>query len=141
VRDIYDPQLCGKAPPRQSVLMPALCRSLTSYLVTKGTQQIIMSSMKSFRWNQEKNNALMLERGISFETVVVAIESGGLLDILSHPNPLKYPNQRIFVVTADHYVYLVPYVDEDEYVFLKTVIPSRKATRDYLNRGESHAEK
>lgn len=68
--------------------------------------------------------------------MVVAIESGGLLDVLAHPNPAKYPGQRVLVVAADNYVYLVPFVEEDDYFFLKTIIPSRKATRDYLNQGE-----
>ena len=93
--------------------------------------------MKPFRWSPEKNEALKAERGISFESVVVAIESGGLLDILAHPNQAKYPHQRILVVAADNYVYLVPFLDDKDCYFLKTIIPSRKATRDYLKRGES----
>lgn len=97
--------------------------------------------MKPFRWNQEKNEALSAARGVSFETIVVAVESDGLLDILAHPNPEKYPRQRILVVAADNYVYLVPFIDEQEYFFLKTIIPSRKATRDYLNQGDSDVEK
>ncbi len=97
--------------------------------------------MKPFRWNPEKNEALSASRGVSFETIVVAVESDGLLDILAHPNPGKYPRQRILVVAADNYVYLVPFIDEQEYFFLKTIIPSRKATRDYLNQGEPDAEK
>ena len=96
--------------------------------------------MKPFRWNPEKNEALRVDRGVSFESVVVAIESGGLLDILTHPNPAKYPRQRILVVALDNYVLLVPFVEEEDYFFLKTIIPSRKATRDYLRQGESDAE-
>lgn len=96
--------------------------------------------MKPFRWNAEKNETLTSERGISFERIVVAIESGGLLDILAHPNQSKYPGQRVLVVSSDNYVYLVPFVEEEVYFFLKTVIPSRKATRDYLNQGEPDAE-
>lgn len=96
--------------------------------------------MKPFRWSSEKNESLLADRGISFETVVVAIESGGLLDILAHPNPATYPRQRVLVVAADNYAYLVPFVEEDDYFFLKTIIPSRKATRDYLNQGEANAE-
>ena len=64
--------------------------------------------MKPFRWSSEKNETLKADRGVSFESVVVAIESGGLLDILTHPNPAKYPRQRILVVAADDYVFLVP---------------------------------
>ncbi|MEC5397348.1 toxin [Uliginosibacterium sp. H1] len=96
--------------------------------------------MKPFRWNPEKNESLNAERGVSFEQMVVAIESDGLLDILAHPNQARYPRQRVFVVCADHYAYLVPFVEEDDYFFLKTIIPSRKATRDYLNAGEPDAE-
>jgi uncharacterized DUF497 family protein len=96
--------------------------------------------VKPFRWNAQKNSSLRADRGVSFETVVVAIESGGLLDVLSHPNPAKYPRQKVLVVAADDYAYLVPFVEEDEYFFLKTVIPSRKATRDYLGKGEDDAE-
>jgi uncharacterized DUF497 family protein len=96
--------------------------------------------MKPFRWSPEKNEALKDERGVSFERVVVAIESDGLLDILAHPNPAKYPRQRILVVAADNYAYLVPFVEEEDYFFLKTIIPSRKATREYLNKGEPDAE-
>lgn len=92
--------------------------------------------MKPFRWDAGKNKTLTSERGISFESIVVAIESGGLLDILAHSNQSKYPRQRILVVSCDNYAYLVPFVEEENYFFLKTVIPSRKATRDYLSRGE-----
>ena len=91
--------------------------------------------MKSFRWSSDKNKELIAERDVSFERVVVAIEDGGLLDVLAHPNARKYPKQRVLVVTWDGYVSLVPYVEETEYFFLKTVIPSRKATRDYLKTG------
>lgn len=94
--------------------------------------------MKTFRWNAEKNEVIKAERNVSFERIVVAIESGELLDILAHPNQAKYPRQRVLVVSCDGYVYLVPYVEEEEYFFLKTVIPSRKATRDYLNQGEDN---
>ena len=76
-------------------------------------------------------------RGVSFEAIVVAIETGGLLDILAHPNNRKFPRQRILVVALDGYAYLVPFVEEEEHFFLKTIIPSRKATRDYLNPGEA----
>lgn len=96
--------------------------------------------MKPFRWSPAKNETLSAERGISFENIVVAIESDGLLDILMHPNKLKYPRQRVFVVSCDSYVYLVPFVEEDEYYFPKTIIPSRKATRTYLGNGENEAE-
>lgn len=96
--------------------------------------------MKSLRWSAQKNDTLKADRGVSFENMVVAIESGGLLDILAHPDQSKYPRQRVLVVAHDSYAYLVPFVEEDDYFFLKTIIPSRKATRDYLNLGEEDAE-
>lgn len=88
--------------------------------------------MKPFRWSPEKNEQLKLERVVSFEQMVVAIEAGGLLDILEHPNRAKYPKQRLLIVASDGYAHLVPFVEEVDHFFLKTVIPSRKATRDYL---------
>jgi uncharacterized DUF497 family protein len=88
--------------------------------------------MKPFRWGPEKNEAFKADRGVSFESIVVAIELGGLLDILDHLNQAKYPRQRILAVAADSYAYLVPFVEEEDYFSLKTIIPSRKATKDYL---------
>lgn len=88
--------------------------------------------MKPIHWNPEKNRKLIEERNISFENVVFSLQSGGLLDDIVHPNTEKYPNQRVFVVSIDDYVYLVPYVETEEEIFLKTAIPSRKATKQYL---------
>ena len=93
--------------------------------------------MKTFRWNPQKNEQLKADRGVSFEDVVLAIESGGLLDHVEHPNSGRYQNQGVYVVAIASYVYLVPHVEEPEYVFLKTIIPSRKATRDYGMREQS----
>jgi len=90
--------------------------------------------MKPFRWNHVKNEMLKVERSISFEEIVLAIEAGGLLDELCHPNSDKYPNQSVLIVALDEYAYLVPYVEEADHYFLKTIIPSRKATRDYLQK-------
>jgi uncharacterized DUF497 family protein len=92
--------------------------------------------VKTYRWSEKKNEQLKQSRGISFEDIVLAIESGGLLDVLAHPNPRRYPSQKVFVVAVTEYVYLVPHVEEGDHVFLKTVIPSRKATREYGRRGE-----
>ena len=75
---------------------------------------------------------LQESRGISFEEVVFHVERGDVLDILKHPNQEKYSGQRIMVVNVEGYAYLVPFVEDDREVFLKTIIPSRKATRDYL---------
>ncbi|MFU8788360.1 MAG: BrnT family toxin, partial [Methylobacter sp.] len=83
-------------------------------------------------WNPEKNRKLIEERGISFESVVFSMQSGGLLDDMAHQNTEIYAHQRVFVVTIDDYVYLVPYVESEVDIFLKTIIPSRKATKHYL---------
>ena len=88
--------------------------------------------MAYFSWNPDKNKILLQERGISFESAVFCIENGKLLDILQHPNAKKYPAQKLFVVEIDLYAYLVPFVENDEEIFLKTIIPSRKATKEYL---------
>lgn len=88
--------------------------------------------MKLFNWNSDKNQQLILDRGRSFEETVFYIENGGLLDDIVHPNAKRYSGQRIFVVCIDEYAYLVPYVETEEEIFLKTIIPSRKFTKRYL---------
>ena len=92
--------------------------------------------MKYFSWSLEKNEVLKEERRISFEEVVFYIEMGYLLDVLEHPNQEKYTVQKIFVVQMDDYVYLVPFIEDEQEIFLKTIIPSRKATRKYLKGSE-----
>ena len=92
--------------------------------------------MKTYRWNEIKNEQLKRSRGISFEDIVLALEAGGLLEIVKHPNPKRYPKQNVFVIALAEYVYLVPHIEESEYVFLKTIIPSRKAMRDYGEKGK-----
>ena len=92
--------------------------------------------MKVFNWNPEKNHQLIEERGRSFEEAVFHIENGGLLDDICHPSAEEYSHQKIFIVAIDQYAYLVPYVETDDEIFLKTVIPSRKFTKLYL-RGDS----
>ena len=92
--------------------------------------------MKYFAWDAEKNEQLRAERGISFEEIVFHIERGDIVDILEHPNQEKYRGQRIFVVKVSDYAYLVPFEETEIEVVLKTIIPSRKATKRYL-RGEA----
>jgi hypothetical protein len=91
--------------------------------------------VKYFSWSPEKNRLLRETRGISFEEIVFHIESGDVLDILEHPNQRKNSGQRIMIVHVEGYAYIVPFVEDDREVFLKTIIPSRKATRDYLGGG------
>ena len=93
--------------------------------------------MKYFDWDEEKNKILIKERSISFEEIKVAVESGGELDTFDHPNQKRYPGQKIMVVNINDYAYLVPYVRNEEKVFLKTIIPSRKATKKYLRSKKS----
>ena len=97
--------------------------------------------MKVFAWDDAKNVTLRADRGIGFEDIVFHIGRGDVLDILEHPTPHRYAGQRVFVVQRDDYVYLVPYVEDEDTVFLKTIIPSRKATRQYLSEeSEDHED-
>ena len=91
-----------------------------------------------FDWNLEKSRQLAEQRRVSFERVVSAIEQGGLVDVIEHPNQKRYPGQRIYVVDIDRHLHLVPFVTgTDGTRFLKTIIPSRKAMRDYDRRRPS----
>jgi len=92
--------------------------------------------VKYFAWNSEKNESLKRQRGVYFEDVVFHIERGDLLDVLEHPNQQRYPGQRIFVLNMDDYAHLVPFVESSTEIFLKTIIPSRKAINAYLRRRE-----
>lgn len=91
--------------------------------------------MKTYAWDPKKNELLRLTRGISFEDVVFHIEAGDAVEIFEHPNQSKYPGQRVIVVRVEDYAYLVPYIENEEEVFLKTIIPSRKATKKFLEEG------
>jgi len=88
--------------------------------------------MKIYNWNRDKNKALKMERGISLEEIIFHIGNGDELDIYPHPNYLRYPKQLISVVMVNDYVYLVPYLESEHEIFLKTIIPNRKATKKYI---------
>lgn len=90
--------------------------------------------MKIFDWDREKNETLKDTRGISFEEIVFHIENGDELDVYPHPNQERYPNQLVSVVVVNDYAYLVPYVESEDGIFLKTIIPSRKATKRYIGK-------
>lgn len=91
--------------------------------------------MKEIHWNEEKNEWLKRERGIGFEDIVAALKTEKFLDAMDHPNQKKYPNQKIFVVEKiRQYAYLVPFVSDKEKIFLKTIFPNRKATKNYTIR-------
>lgn len=85
-----------------------------------------------FDWNDAKSAVLKHERGVSFEDVVFHVAAGGLLDLLDHPNPEAYPGQRVMVVEIEGYAFVIPFVADDDVWFLKTIIPSRKMTKQYL---------
>ena len=88
--------------------------------------------MKVFRWDNEKNEKLKKSRGVCFEEVVLLMEREDVLDTIEHPNQDKYPGQKVAIVKIENYIYLVPYVQERDEIFLKTIIPSRKATKKYV---------
>ena len=88
--------------------------------------------MKGYNWSREKNEALKVERGVSFEDIVFHIEKGDELDVYLHPNQERYPGQMISVVAINDYAYLVPYIESESEIFLKTIRPSRKATKMYI---------
>ncbi|MBI3615611.1 MAG: BrnT family toxin [Candidatus Omnitrophica bacterium] len=88
--------------------------------------------MGTYRWDASKNDKLMRERRVSFEEVLLAIDQGRLLDVIDNPNKEKYGGQKAFVVEIRHYVYLIPFLDRGDEIFLKTIIPTRKLTKKYL---------
>ena len=88
--------------------------------------------MKRHDWSEEKNQPLQQERDITIEDVLFQIESGSLIGIIPHPNQEDYSHQKVYIVNIDDYIYLVPFVEDDEKVYMKTIIPSRKATKKYL---------
>jgi hypothetical protein len=101
-------------------------------MLPKSTQCDILNQVKQILWDTDKNELLLRERRVCFEDVLLALERGALLDNLEHPNQEKYPGQRIMIVQIGNYAYLVPYLETKECVLLKTIIPSRKATKKYL---------
>jgi uncharacterized DUF497 family protein len=90
-----------------------------------------MAGAKNYNWNPDKNQLLLKDRGISFERIVFEIAGGNELAVLEHPNQEKYPGQKISMVQVDDYVYAVPFVETESEILLKTIIPSRKATKQY----------
>lgn len=92
--------------------------------------------MKYFDWDRRKNQKLKKERDISFEDVVIALNEERILYRGDHPNQKKYPGQKIVVVAIKNYAYVVPFVEDDEKIFFKTIIPNRKATKKYLRKEE-----
>ncbi len=90
--------------------------------------------MKYFDWDENKNEQLKVTRNVSFEEIILAISNNQLLDVLIHPNTSKYQNQKMFVVKMYNYAYVVPFVEDEDKYFLKTIYPSREATKKYLKK-------
>jgi hypothetical protein len=89
---------------------------------------------KIIKWDIDKNSKLKLTRNISFEVVLSLLNTENLLADISHPNTDKYPNQRIFIILINNYVYMIPYVENTQEIFLKTIIPSRKLTKQFIGK-------
>ena len=89
--------------------------------------------MKYLNWSNEKNEILKTERGISFEEIAFLIESGQILGIEENPGR---SNQKIYILEIDNYAFIIPFVEKDNEIFLKTAFPSRKYTRRYGLKGE-----
>lgn len=100
---------------------------LTSYI-----QCDIIDLVKRIEWNEEKNKLLIEGRNVSFKLIAEIIINKDIISVIKHPNQKKYPNQKMFLINIKNYIYTIPFVEDDEKIFLKTIIPSRKATRDYL---------
>jgi uncharacterized DUF497 family protein len=90
----------------------------------------------NFRWNIEKNDLLKKERGVCFEDVVTQIYEDNVLDIIKHPNEEKYPGQKIYIILLQNYVHMIPFVKDEDEIFLKTIVPSRKMNKIY--KGKHH---
>ena len=104
-------------------------------MLTKGILCVILKDVVTYNWNKDKNILLKETRGISFEQIVIHIEMGNLIDIIRHPNQVKYVNQKILIVNIKNYIYIVPFVEGKENKnerFLKTIIKSRQFTKRYL---------
>ena len=93
-----------------------------------------MPATKSYNWNTKKNQMLIEERGISFERIVFEISMGNEVAVVMHPNQDKYPGQMISMIEVDDYIFLVPFIETESEIFLKTIIPSRKATRQFRSK-------
>ena len=94
-----------------------------------------------FNWDNEKNEKLKRDRGVSFEQIVMLIQNGYVLDILEHTKKEKYQNQKLYIINIENYAYIVPFIDKKDERFLITIFPSRKYTNRYLRKKEKNDEK
>ena len=100
------------------------------------TQMMYSNYIMKYEWNPEKNKWLKKERNISFEQIIFHLSQGDVWKISDHPDQKNYPGQKIYFVIVENYIYLIPHIIEEKYTFLKTIIPSRKATKIYLQEQE-----
>jgi uncharacterized DUF497 family protein len=112
--------------------MMAISSHRQDLLSKPSVQKTEQHYMKTYNWNIEKNEILKKQRGISFEEIIFHIDNNDEIDLYPHPNQERYPTQWISVVIVDKYAYLVPYIESGNEIFLKTIIPSRKATKKYI---------
>ena len=96
--------------------------------------------MKPIEWDPENNKRLMQERGVSFEMVEEIIANDAFITAIDHPNQLKYPHQRMYIIELRGYLYQVPFVEDDEKIFLKTIIPNRKLEKRFINKPKRHED-
>lgn len=94
----------------------------------------IINLVKYFDWDKKKSKKLKEERGISFEEIYVLIQEDKILEVIDHPNQKQHPNQKIILVVIEEYIYMIPFVEDEKKYFLKTIIPSRKMTKNYLKK-------
>lgn len=116
--------LAPRYPPKESR------HSLDLYI------QMMYNSTMKYEWSPAKNEWLKEHRNISFEQVIFHLSQGDVWKIADHPNQDRYPGQKIYFVIVEDYIHLVPHIIEREHIFLKTIIPSRRATRDYRREQE-----
>ena len=102
--------------------------------------QMMYNLIMQYEWDPAKNEWLKEERHISFEQIIFHLSQGDIWKVSDHPDQKKYPNQKIYFVIVENYIYLVPHVIEKEFIFLKTIIPNRKATKDYKKSQEKTGE-
>jgi uncharacterized DUF497 family protein len=93
-----------------------------------------MSNKLIYSFDGQKNAWLTKTRGVSFEEVIAILQNQGAVEVIQHPNTKKYPRQKMYVIELNEYIYLVPFVEENETIFLKTIFPNRKATKKYLQK-------
>ncbi len=87
--------------------------------------------MKEIRFSEEKNILLIQDRNISFTRIIEAISKGYLIDDQKHQNSEQYGHQRVLIICIENYIWYVPYVENEQYIFLKTAFPSRKSNKIY----------